>query len=335
MEKNFNQLFQINLYKAILLLVAFFASLNAQSFENLDRQVLNDLQINEELSALEFDPVSGKKEKIIIAGDSWAVFPCLFGSMRRMLHDNDYPLVSDKRCFRTSRLGIRANQWLGSGPDVRLTRFLKNDTRIKYIYLSLGGNDVMTYWNTSFKPEDEQKLFQMAYDIMEKIIAKYSKLRPDVKIIISGYDYGRLADRNLIPLYTMIYHRMHNPTPEQLNNLLTRFSDSFQNLANGRNIFYIQHLGLSHYYNGVPEKGLPAYKTMSPDEISSHTFPAKFGGDRKLPNGKKSMLNWIGLSRDAIHLSSKNYYYTMKHTYDNVIKFIINQSTSETTNLQK
>lgn len=226
-------------------------------------------------------------------------------------------------------MGMRADQWLGSGFDRRLTRYLKNDSRIKYVYLSLGGNDMMKNWNTKFTPEQEDQLYKKTYDIIEQIIQKYTKLRPDVKIILSGYDYGRLTERNLISLYTTIYLGMQKPTPEQVNNQLIRFSQALQPLANGRNIFFIHHLGLSHYYDGVPEHGLPCRQTMSPDEISSQAFVMNVGGKRQLPNCSKSMINWFGLSRDAIHLSSKNYYYVMKHTYDNVIKHIINHPIAE------
>jgi lysophospholipase L1-like esterase len=326
--------FHKNLFIAMVVLGTSFGGLKAHAFESLDPQIINELQSIEEPSATEFDPISGKKAKIIMAGDSWAMFPCLFGSMRKMLRDLDYPLVSDKRCFRTSRMGMRADQWLGSGPDRRLTRYLKNDSRIRYVYLSLGGNDMMKYWNTTFTPAAEEKLYKTTYDMIEKIINKYTKLRPDIKIILSGYDYGRLTEHNLISLYTTIYNRMLKPTPEQVNNQLIRFSDAVRRMANGKNIFYIHHLGLSHYYDGVPEQGLPCLMTMNPSEISTRTSPMSVGGKRKLPACTKSMINWMGLSRDAIHLSSKNYYYVMKHTYDNVLKYIINQPVSELVVLQ-
>lgn len=314
----------------MVILGSLLGGFKAHAFENIDPQLIHELQSFEESAAAEFDPVTGKKAKIIIAGDSWAMFPCLFGSMRKMLRDIDYPLVSDRRCFRTSRMGMRADQWLGSGSDRRLTRYLKNDSRIKYIYLSLGGNDMMKYWNTTFTPDAEEKLYQTTYNVIETIIRKYTKLRPDVKIILSGYDYGRLTEHNLISLYTTIYNRMLKPTPAQVNNQLIRFSHAVHGMANNKNIFYIHHLGLSHYYDGVPEHGLPCRTTMHPNDISTRMNPMSVGGKRSLPVCTKSMINWIGLSRDAIHLSSKNYYYVMKHTYENVLKDIINHPASET-----
>ena len=179
-----------------------------------DPVVLNDLietRRTEMHEAEQSELFFSQKDRIIVAGDSWAMFPCLFGSMRKMLHDVGDPLRSDKRCFLTSKMGIRADQWLNSRFDRRLQRYLKNDPRIKYVYLSLGGNDMMMYWNTRSTPEQEQKLYRQIAWNLKKIMSRYAKIRPDVKVILSGYDYGRLKERNLISLYSLIFNRMMKP----------------------------------------------------------------------------------------------------------------------------
>lgn len=313
-----------NIYIALVVLGTSFVGNQAHALNELD-QVIQQLQPAEEALAAEFDPETGKKAKIIIAGDSWAMFPCLFGSMRKMLREENFPIVSDKRCFLTSQMGIQADEWLGSDFDRRLTRYLTNDSRIKYVYLSLGGNDLMGYWNTELSAEEELKVYQKTYDTIEKIVKKYTKLRPDVKIILSGYDYGRLTDHNLLSLYTTIYNRMKKPTPAQVNAQLIKFSQFMNPLADRKNIYFIHHLGLSHYYDGVKGENLACETTMNPNEISSWENPLSVGGRQDLPACTSSMINWLNLSEDAIHLSSKNYYWVMKHTYNNLLKHIINQ----------
>ena len=92
-----------------------------------------------------------------------------------------------------------------------------------------------------------------------------------------------------------------------------------------KNIFYIQHLGLAQYYDGVPEYGLAPGQTLSPDQISTLENPLQIGGNPSLPSSPRSMLSWFGFARDEIHISKKNYYHLMNHTYKNLIRRIMPQ----------
>ena len=136
----------------------------------LDPEILNTTSMQDDFSAddTDHDP---KRDKILIAGDSWAVFPCLFRSLKKVLRDNKSSLINDRRCLRTSKLGMRADQWLGSVYDKRVSRFIARNHRVKYLYLSLGGNDVQQIWNKNFTLEEQKNLAIHLTQTMQKIVS--------------------------------------------------------------------------------------------------------------------------------------------------------------------
>lgn len=267
--------------------------------------------------------IMSAKDKILIVGDSWATFPCLYNSMGKMIRDVDAKITEDNRCLRTTKLGVEAAEWIGSKQDLRIIKFLKNTPRIKYIYMSLGGNDLMGHWNKDFTPEQELKLFKEASATVQKIMNNYLKVRPDIKIVLSGYDFPHFKANHPIGLYKKIYERMGSPTNLRINRALVGFTQYMVPLANQKNIFYVHHLGLAQYYDGVPEDNYPARRTLTPDQISPWKDPSIVGGDINFPSSESSMINWLYLAHDAFHLGSRMYRNVMHHTYDNVLVRII------------
>jgi hypothetical protein len=267
--------------------------------------------------------ILSNKDKILIVGDSWATFPCLYNSMGKMIDDVNAKITEDNRCLRTTKLGVEAAQWIGSKQDLRVIRFLKNTPRIKYLYLSLGGNDLMGNWNKSFTPEQELKLFADTFNTVQKIMNNYLSIRPDIKIVLSGYDFPNFKPNHKIGLYKKIYEKMGSPTELRINRALVGFTQFMVPIANKKNTFYVHHLGLSQYYDGVPEKNLPARATLSPDEISPWNDPSIVGGNINFQSSDKSMINWLFLVRDAFHLNTRMYKNLMIHTYYNSLSHII------------
>lgn len=266
-----------------------------------------------------------KKDKILIVGDSWASFPCVYNSMGKMIRDVDADIVEDNRCLRTTKLGVAGFEWIGSKQDLKVIEFLKTTPRLKYLYLSIGGNDLMAVWHKDFTTEQETEVYKEINITVQKIMDRYLAIRPDLKIILSGYDYPNFKPGHAFPLYRKIFERMRSPTPARLNPALAGLAHSMLSLADGRNIFYIQHMGVSHYYDGVPESGLKEEITLSPDKISPWGNPGVMGGNISLPSSNKSMINWLFLIRDAFHLNTRMYRKVMRHTYHNVLSHVIEQ----------
>lgn len=267
--------------------------------------------------------IMSAKDKILIVGDSWGSFPCLYNSIGKMIRDVDAKIVEDNRCLRTTKLGVEASEWIGSKQDERVMKFLKNTPRIKYIYLTLGGNDLMGNWNKDFTPEQELKLFQDTFATVQKIMNKYLKIRPDIKIILSGYDFPHFKPNHKIGLYKTIYERMGSPSDLRINRALVGFTQFMAPIANQKNIFYVHHLGLAQYYDGISEYKYPARQTLPPSQISSWNDSLAIGGDINFPSSEDSMINWLFLVHDAFHLNTRMYRNVMHHTYDNVLSRII------------
>ncbi len=267
--------------------------------------------------------IDSKKSKILIAGDSWAFFTCVYNSMGKMIRDKKAPLVEDNRCWRTSRTGLTAAEWPASRSHKRTLRYLKNTPRIKYLYLSLGGNDLMRNWNQDFTPEQELQLFETTTKTLKNIMDSYLAVRPDLTIILAGYDFPNFTIKFTLPLYRKIHKRMHEPAPERMNNLLVQFTEHAAKLVNGKNIFFIHSIGLSQYYHGVPEKGFAAKLTATPAEISPMNDPGCAGGNVCIQTSKKSMVNWLFILRDAFHLNTRMYRKVMHHAYDNLIVHLL------------
>lgn len=264
------------------------------------------------------------KDRIIIAGDSWAAFACGYHSMERMIEIvGESHLVNDWRCLTTAKLGMRAHSFLGSPEDSTLTEILKADQRVKYIYLSLGGNDLLDIWNKNMNNDQRRELVKRVYGLLQQVIHKYVELRPDIKVIVSGYDYPNFRKNHYIPLYKNIYNHMGQPSPAEINASLIRFSQYSAQMTDYKNIFYIHHLGLAHYYDGTPLSNMAPYITTPPEQISSFAHPESYGGDPNMANSDASMMMWAYLFHDAFHLNERNYLNVMIHTYNNVLVNII------------
>lgn len=296
--------------------------------EDEDSVVMSKIREIEESNDLKLDQedkveIMSAKDKILIVGDSWGSFPCLYNSIGKMIRDVDAKITEDNRCLRTTKLGVEAREWIGSKQDQRVIKFLKNTPRIKYMYLSLGGNDLMGHWNKKFTPEQELKLFTDIFKTVQTIMNNYQKVRPDLKIILSGYDFPHFKPNHKIGLYKTIYERMGSPSDAIINRALVGFTHFMVPIANQKNIFFVHHLGLAQYYDGIEEQNYPARQTTAPNQISPWNDPSLIGGDVNFASSQSSMINWLYLVHDAFHLNTRMYRNVMHHTYDNVLSRII------------
>ena len=116
---------------------------------------------------------------------------------------------------------------------------------------------------------------------------------------------------------------MGSPSDLRINRSLVGFSQFMVSIANKKNIFYVHHLGLAHYYDGVPEKDFPARRTLSPDQISPWSDASVVGGNINFPSSESSMINWLFLVHDAFHLNTRMYRNVMHHTYENVLSHVV------------
>lgn len=264
-------------------------------------------------------PYHEQANRVLVAGDSWAYLTCTFGSVDRALSAAGSKLAADPTCLSTSLIGMEARDWLRSKQHKNLLRALRFETKIKVIYLSLGGNDLIAQWN---KEDDDAKILEISKGIAKNVelaAKEYLNLRPDIRIVVTGYDYPFFRTETKNPFFKKLFNQMKQPTTEQINHGLEVFNRTMVEIQNGRNIFYIHHMGLAHYYDGVCSKGVPARTTRHPADISSLSQPLNTGGINTEPACLSSYLFWPFLGRDSFHMTPRLYYQMAKHSYDNVI----------------
>lgn len=284
-----------------------FNELTIESLEDVDIDKFDDNDVNE-------------VNRTLTIGDSWGFFSCIYGGMRKALNAVSSKMTNDRRCIVTTKNGVQAHQWLDTKQHKRVLKILKKDKKVKQLYIFLGGNDMMGKWVKNITPQDELKLLQTIFKNVSDVVEVYKKERPDLRIVVSGYDYPHFRNKQLIPLYNKIYARMLKPTHEEINNGLIRFTNYFTKLDQpNRQVYYIHHLGMSQYYDGFPNGGVKPYSTLHPNYISARGQLSTFGGNPKYPSSLDSMINWLGIEKDSFHLSSRNYYLLMLHSYNNLM----------------
>lgn len=260
---------------------------------------------------------------VLVTGDSWAALMCLNKSFEDSFKKQKMPDVNvNDTCAFTTRVGMHAENWINSKYDDWTTKELKNPN-VKVVYLSMGGNDFLDKWNTSLDSDQENIVFENIRNDISTILEKYTKKRSDIKIILSGYDFPRFTSDNLIKEYRELNEKLGNPTPLQINSAILRFSNIVSTLANGSNVFYIQHYGLMHYYFGNNENGLRSGTTLPPNIISKSDDINNFGGNINLASDASAMLSVkIGNQQavDAFHLSKKGYGYLADHVVTMYLK---------------
>lgn len=261
-----------------------------------------------------------KSQTVVVAGDSWAMFVCIYKSMDKALDNAGVKNAKSNKetCAVTTHNGVKAQQWLETELHTT-TSIALADPNVKVLYLSLGGNDLMNFWNKSMTPAEAQAVLDgIAVDV-QKVIAAYKEKRPDIKILLSGYDFPRFTADHPIDGYREAYEDMGSPTPLELNNILVQFSDTLAKVADNKNVFYIHHLGLMHYYYGNSAQGLAPKTTLSPEKISSRAEPTRIGGDVRLQTDAEAMLQ-AGPVVDAFHLSKSGFQKLVDHCVDTYIK---------------
>ncbi len=277
---------------------------------------------------------------ILVAGDSWASLLCLNHGFERIFHD--YKFNKDEKservrsvgCTQTTKFGSRTSFWLKDENFAEIADYLGTPT-VKFVYLSLGGNDALYSWSMDMSEEKQLKLAVKIYKNIETLIAKIFELRPDVKIILSGYDFPNFESYTRgFSGYDNVYKHMGFPSPEIVNKTLLKLSRFLSPLSKIKNVYYIHHYGLMHYYYGNSDYNLEPKQTAPPEMISPPDDPNAYGGRIELPNDPDALMNFGYIFYDPFHLGRRGFYYVAKHVMDHYLaawikEEIIKQSEDE------
>lgn len=252
-------------------------------------------------------------QTVVVAGDSWAFFVCAEKGLQDALTKNGFTdtKVNDT-CLVTTRVGSRADRWLGTDHHKATVAALLDES-VKVLYLSLGGNDSLSKWNRTFSDEELDAVGNEVQSDLRKVVNVYQTLRPDIKILIAGYDFPRFTPNHPIKNYNEMYEDMGRPSPLEINTMLIKFSEKMAQISDQKSIFYMHNIGLMHYYYGISEVGVSPFSTTAPEFISAPNAPLSFGGLPDYMSDPSSMRNIEGIIVDAFHLTSFGYSKIAEH----------------------
>lgn len=249
------------------------------------------------------------EERVLLVGDSWAFFMNVDRTINNVLSDWGH---TEKRYYTNTTLsenGARITDFLQADKQDEIATQLQNRPTIDYVHLSIGGNDVLGNWEVSFTEEEVDSLKDEVMDNLIEIIEFIKDLRPDIKILWSGYVYtnfqevieGFLFPSNH-PFYST-WSGMEYPDNATINQILIDFSEQLDDyFANDDRVDFFPVPGLMQYTFGQnnplgvePFGTYPAFEAPLPN------------GYPEYPSPQNSMRDYA-LTKDCFHLSAKGYY---------------------------
>lgn len=123
--------------------------------------------------------------RILVVGDSWGV--AAGPALQAVLADNgSVNTVASIAVGGETAENLNTPAWLAD-----ITTALEENDDATLVHLSIGGNDFLGAWNSTFSSSDENQLIA---DILEDVTAIVDHIltqRPDIRIYWSSYDYPR------------------------------------------------------------------------------------------------------------------------------------------------
>jgi hypothetical protein len=315
-----------------LLLLLTPAVARAQDFRVLEERRPVDPQSNQ---VPLFLPDALVQPRVLLAGDSWAQYMWDDGSHNDLF---DRFGQADKRAMSLSLSsdpgpgylgseyavsGSEARHWVDTAnyPWIRnMVAALEANPTIDLVVLSIGGNDILAGksgggWYKDMdldQPGSEAALFDRLENDTFTIVNAALAVRPDIKVILSSYDYPNFnvgfwcfayacpkrADLSRDPTNDLI-------TDQELNQLMVEVETRRIAWANAHDRVEFDHaVGLMHYWYG---DGVSAPLALPyPGQLPPFYLPFP-GGNVNRPTLRANFRRPNGLDADPIHLNFAGY----------------------------
>lgn len=247
--------------------------------------------------------------KVLLVGDSWAFFMGLDQTINNVFDDwgfSNYTFYTDPSLAVN---GAETSDFLTAQKQALIANKLNSTPSIKYVHLSIGGNDVLGDWKSqSFTQAQTDSLVTQVEDSVEAVISFIKSVRPDITVVYSGYAYPNFEEviqSFLIPTQHPFYGTwddMEQPTNAEINALLNRFSQDISDYyANDPRVAYVMATGIAQYAVGQTDPlGVAPYGTYPP-----HSVPLPLGKP-DYPTPMDAMRDY-GVTKDCFHLSKDGF----------------------------
>lgn len=249
------------------------------------------------------------RDRVLLIGDSWAQFMFNDNTISPLLEKWGHSGYTSYSNSNISVNGLRTWDLLNPVRQAEIQNQLNLHPEIDYVHVSIGGNDVLYSWNVNYTPFQTDSLLDAVYLRLDSIFDFLKGVRPDIRILWSGYAYPNFGEvigelgslQNTHPFYNL-WQGMGFPTFLQLNGMLNTYSSFIDSLAaNDPQVDFVRATGLMQYVFGQstpltvpPGSSYPPFTAPLPD------------GYPDLPSPKASMRNYF-LFTDCFHLSAAGY----------------------------
>ena len=258
------------------------------------------------------------ESKVMLIGDSWAFFMGVDGTINNVFDQWGHSDIEFYTNVILSENGAETVDFLQADKQNEIESQLLGRPEIEVVHLSIGGNDVLGSWNINFTQAQTDSLKLEVKDSLVAVIDFIKSVRPDVKILWSGYVYPNFEEvisDFLIPSEHPFYgtwEGMLFPDNETINQLLNDFSSDIEShYASDTTVDFVNVTGLMQYTYGqddalgvAPFGTYPAFTVPLPEGYVDY------------PSPKDAMRNY-GVTKDCFHLSVQGYedlisYHTQK-----------------------
>jgi len=236
-------------------------------------------------------------KRILIVGDSWAASIATegygqpgFGSFDQALAENGlkgYVTQGEQTAWG----GRKASDWVKPENLERITAELSKYHAIDVVHLVIGGNDFLSKAASgvriaSYTPEQRAEMWDAIIADIEKIVNHCLAQRPDIRVLISDYDYLDPA-----PAEAAYKFDFGGATTKEVNEAFIELGRRKLELARKTpRCAYVSNWGLLQHCYGYPKPGLPppgkapGYEPYFGGDPASPMPPAAHVGDGVHPN---------------------------------------------------
>ncbi len=207
-------------------------------------------------------------ERVVTIGDSWAYLIADYGSLQLML-DTFFPgqgYTAVNESFGGGTAG-QMTSWLGD-----ITAKINAHPSADFVYLSAGGNDFLLGqvgggWYLDMS--GEQAFFDTVRGYVQTVVNHILSIRPDIQIVIGGYDYVNMWDFDLSnggeaqvfrynynlgfggSGYIFIPPTFEIAQQQSVNAAFRSLESRKEDIADAsRRVHYVENLGINNYVYG-------------------------------------------------------------------------------------
>ena len=246
--------------------------------------------------------------RVLLVGDSWAFFlnseSTINYALTRAGHSN-YTFYSNANL---SISGAQTGDFIDSASEAEIKTQLIAHPTIDFCHLSIGGNDFLGGWDTTFTPGQVDTLFGQVFQRIDSIIRFVKSCRPGIKILWSSYCFTNFKESittSVAPTSHPFYSTwsgMKFPDFPLINSLQNQISTRFRAYADTTpDVYFVDVNGLMQHVYG---------QTSALMVAPGGTYPALTAaidtGIVAYPSPIGSMRDY-GIFKDCYHLSTDGY----------------------------